>query len=277
VPTTDRQGHWKFDVGILARAPDCWRRPGDLDPEPLRLTASTASSPTATRTAACCACPRATAISPAPVVPHARPAHRADRVARRRVHLAERPGMQAESSNASTSRTEQKEHLPALAQGRGLDLWSGERQAADRGPHPEVLEMPKTGWYLAGIRSSTWRARVLYSARRRRLLPAAQTAIRANTRPSPTAASRPTAFFPTPDVPAPERDIGRVDTEHRLEAPFRWASPACGSRPSSARAPRPGAPARTATRNAARAVGSAGIDAATTPLEALRGRDALPR
>ena len=223
VPPTDLEGHWKFDVGILGTRGLLLGVGLEISiPKRLRLEGEYSFIPDGSEDRGLVRVPEA------------------DRALLRQwFHLRGRrffgpaewldvafswqsdPGMQAEFFERDYLSYEQKDIFLHWRAAEGSTYWSAsvKPQLEDR---TEVLELPKAGWYLG--RHPVFRfagVEVLYSAEA-----SAGYFLRRNGDPNYYAPFPDGGVVPDPAYnppfaqPGAERDIARIDTEHRLEAPF---------------------------------------------------------
>ena len=267
VPTTDLQGHWKFDVGILGTRGLLLGAGVEIAIQNrLRVNAEYSFIPDSNEDRGLVRVPES------------------DRdVLRQWFRLRARryfgptewldvaftwqsdPGMQSEFFEREYLSYEQKDIFLHWRKAEGSTYWSAsvKPQIEDR---TEVLEMPKTGWYLG--RHPVFHLgelEVLYSAQA-----TAGYYLRRNGDPRyyapfPDGGLPPDPpFFPTPVVPGAERDIARVDTEHRLESPFALGFAGVRVAPFVSGRATAWSASTDGYENASRVVGSAGVDASTT-------------
>jgi hypothetical protein len=158
--------------------------------------------------------------------------------------------MQAEFNEREYVSYEQKDIFLHWRRAEGSTYWSAsvKPQIEDR---TEVLEMPKAGWYLG--RHPVFRfggAEVLYSAE-------AQAGYYLRREGDP-------AYYPPYADGGGERDIARIDTEHRLESPFALGLAAARVTPFVSARGTAWSASTDAYENTTRGVVSAGVETATT-------------
>ncbi len=267
VPTTDLQGHWKFDVGILGTRGVLLGAGLEISiKDRLRLSAEYSFIPDGNEDRGLVR------------------VEQSDRdLLRQWFRMRARryfgptewldvafswqsdPGMQAEFFEREYLSYEQKDIFLHWRSAEGSTYWSAsvKPQIEDR---TEVLELPKSGWYLG--RHPVFRLgglEVLYGAQANAGYYLRRNGDPRYYAPFPDGGTPPDPpFIPQPTVPGAERDIARVDTEHRLEAPFSLGFAAARLTPFvSARATAWSANT-DGYDNSARGVLSAGAEAATT-------------
>jgi hypothetical protein len=259
VPTTDLQGHWKLDVGILGTRGLLLGVGLDISiPKLLRMQAEYSFIPDGNED---------------------RGLVRVDEndrdLLRQWFHMRARrfygptewldlafswqsdPGMQAEFYERDYLSYEQKDIFLHWRKAENSTYWSAsvKPQLEDR---TEVLELPKAGWYLG--RHPVFRLgelEVLYSAQ-------------ANAGYLLRREGDPLYYQPFQDGLG-ERDVARVDTEHRLEMPFALGLASVRLTPFVAARGSAWSANADGYENTARGLVTAGMDASTTLWKRYQG------
>jgi hypothetical protein len=252
VPTTDLQGHWKFDVGILGTRGLLLGAGLEISiPKRLKLEADYSFIPDSSEDRGLVRVPESERTL----------LRQWFRMRGRRFFgptewldvaftWQSDPGMQAEFFERDYLSYERKDIFLHWRRAEGSTYWSASAkpQLENR---TEVLELPKAGWYFG--RHPIFRlggVEVLYSA---------QASAGYYLRREGDALYYP----PFPDLLG-ERDIARIDTEQRFETPFPLGFAGVRLTPFVAARGTAWSASTNSYENTARAVVSAGIDAATT-------------
>jgi hypothetical protein len=251
VPTTDLHGHWKFDVGILGTRGLLLGAGLEISvPELLRLTADYSFIPDGSEDKGLVRVPEEDrALLRQWFRMRARRFFGPTEWLDVAFSWQSDPGMQSEFFEREYLAYEQKDIFLHWRKADGSTYWSASAkpQIEDR---TEVLELPEANWYLG--RHPILRLggiEVLYSAQ-------ASAGYYERREGDPL-------YYPAFLDGGGERDIARIDTEHRLEAPFPLGIGAVRLTPFVSARGTAWSASTDAYENTSRGVVSAGIDAAT--------------
>jgi hypothetical protein len=256
VPTTDLDGHWKFDVGILGTRGLLLGAGVEMSiPDLLHLEADYSFIPDGSADRGLVRVPESDRDL----------LRQWFRMRARRFYgptewldvafsWQSDPGMQAEFYERDYLAYEQKDIFLHWRKADGSTYWSASAkpQIEDR---TETLELPKAGWYLG--RHPVFRIAgvdALYSAQ-------------ANAGYLLRREGNLNYYPPLPGATLTddgERDVARLDTEHRLEAPFPLGFAAVRVTPFVSARGTAWSASESGYEDTARAVLSGGVDAATT-------------